>query len=259
MNLIKKEFKKSSVLVIGDSCIDRYIYGDVSRLAPEGPIPIFNPNLETSTSGMAGNVHRNISALGSKCDLLCNRTNPIKTRYVDERSGQLIIRIDENDRVDRIDTSIISQINDNIYNGKKYDAIIISDYNKGFLDEDDIKKICENNSNVFIDTKKKFGEWIKDASFIKINHIEFDNTKKSIENLKIQDKLIITMSSKGCKFQEKIYPVELVPVKDVSGAGDTFLSGLVLEYIRTKSIDKSILFAQKCATVVVQKKGTATI
>ena len=50
-----------------------------------------------------------------------------------------------------------------------------------------------------------------------------------------------------------------VSIKDVSGAGDTFLSGLVVEYIKTKDIRKAILFAQKCATIVVQKLGVSTI
>ena len=75
----------------------------------------------------------------------------------------------------------------------------------------------------------------------------------------IENKLIITLSNKGCQYKSNIFPVEEVPVKDVSGAGDTFLSGLVVEYIRTKDIEKSIIFAQQCATVVVQKKGVSTI
>jgi D-beta-D-heptose 7-phosphate kinase/D-beta-D-heptose 1-phosphate adenosyltransferase len=56
-----------------------------------------------------------------------------------------------------------------------------------------------------------------------------------------------------------MYPVEKVQIRDVSGAGDTFLSGLVAEYVLTNNIEKSILFAQQCATVVVQKPGVSTI
>jgi sugar/nucleoside kinase (ribokinase family) len=50
-----------------------------------------------------------------------------------------------------------------------------------------------------------------------------------------------------------------VSVKDVSGAGDTFLSGLVVEYVRTKNIESAIEFAQQCTTIVVQKSGVSTI
>jgi bifunctional ADP-heptose synthase (sugar kinase/adenylyltransferase) len=259
MSLKKKEFKNYNILIIGDCCVDRFIYGDVLRLAPEGPIPIFNPNSESSNAGMSGNVGRNIEAMGSKAHLISNKIQPIKTRYVDERSGQLMIRIDENDKVDRIEKSLLKQIQNNQFFERNFDSIIISDYNKGFLFEEDIKYICDNNKNVFIDTKKEFGEWILNSSFIKINHVEYGLTKKNIEKLNLIDKLIITLSSSGCMYKSKTYPVDPVAVKDVSGAGDTFLSGLVLEYLRTKSIEKAILFAQKCATVVVQKRGVCTI
>lgn len=254
-----KDFKKVKVLVIGDSCVDRFVYGDVQRLAPEGPIPIFNPTSEISTSGMAGNVHRNLESIGCESTIVSNKINPIKTRYVDERSGQLMIRVDESDKVDRIDQSLLRQIQKNNFLNNKIDAIVISDYDKGFLTEEDIKYICENNNNVFVDTKKIIGDWICSCTFIKINHVEYENVKKQIGRLELQDKLIITLSSKGCKYRDKIFPVEFVQVKDVSGAGDTFLSGLVSEYIRTNSIEKAILFAQYCATIVVQKKGVSTI
>ena len=259
MRLKRKEFKNFNILVIGDSCIDKFIYGDVLRLAPEGPIPILNPNSETINSGMAGNVHRNIESLGVRSHIITNKIQPIKTRYVDERSGQLLIRIDESDKIDRVDSSILNQIKSNYFQNKKIDSIVISDYNKGFLLEEDIKFICDNNSNVFIDTKKTIGDWSSNCSFIKINHVEYDLTKNNIKKYNLIDKTIITLSSRGCKFLDKIYPVDPVPIRDVSGAGDTFLSGLVVEYTRTKNIEKSIIFAQKCATIVVQKKGVATI
>lgn len=256
---IDKKYNRFNVLVVGDSCVDRFVYGDVFRLAPEGPVPVFNPTSESTNPGMSGNVHKNLSALGIKSYLVSNKNQPIKTRYVDERSGQMIIRVDENDEIHRIDSSILSDITNNSYYGTKIDAIIISDYDKGFLLSDDIKFICDNNQNVFIDTKKIIGPWIKNCTYVKLNHVEFDNNKSNIKSLDIDNKLIVTLSSRGCMFGSKIYPVEYVPIRDVSGAGDTFLSGLVAEYLRTKDIENSILFAQKCATIVVQKKGVATI
>jgi sugar/nucleoside kinase (ribokinase family) len=71
--------------------------------------------------------------------------------------------------------------------------------------------------------------------------------------------MIITLSNKGCQYKDKLYPVEKVQIRDVSGAGDTFLSGLVTEYVLTKDIEKAIKFAQECATIVVQKPGVSTI
>ena len=77
--------------------------------------------------------------------------------------------------------------------------------------------------------------------------------------LGLYEKMIITRSDEGCEYNYKLYPVEKVNIKDVSGAGDTFVSGLVCEFIRTKDIILAIKFAQECATKVVQKKGVCTI
>jgi len=255
----RKDFKAFNVLVIGDACTDRFVYGYCEKLAPEAPVPVFNPISETTNLGMAGNVHRNLESLGASSYLVSNKVNHLKTRYVEDRSGHIFLRIDENDRIERIDQKILLQIRDNLYLGKKIDAIIVSDYDKGFLQNEDIKYICDNNENVFIDTKKIIGDWCLNCEFIKINHIEFKKTEKEIQDLDIQKKMIVTLSKDGCRYMEKIFPVELVSVRDVSGAGDTFISGLVLEWVRTKNVEKSIIFAQECATIVVQKKGVATV
>ena len=74
-----------------------------------------------------------------------------------------------------------------------------------------------------------------------------------------EDKLIVTLGSRGCRYSGKEFPVKEVPVKDVSGAGDTFLAGLVRGYLDTGSIYEAIEFAQTCTTLVVQKHGVATV
>ena len=192
--------------------------------------------------------------------IICNNEETItKTRYVDDRSGQILLRVDKNDKVKRISKSSLQNIKDNSYQNLKIDAIVISDYDKGFLEEEDIQWICENNTNVFIDTKKILDTWCVNASFIKINHVEYEHTKYNLKDLNIEDKLVVTLSNKGCQYKGKLFPVDKVQIKDVSGAGDTFLSGLVAEYILTKDIKQAILFAQQCATIVVQKQGVATI
>lgn len=255
----KQKYNKIKILVIGDSCIDNFTYGDVVRLAPEAPVPVFNPTHTKSNNGMAGNVVNNLKTIGVQVFLITNNEIINKTRYVDERTNQILIRIDENDKIPRINSKVLNKIVNNGYNNTKYDAIIISDYDKGFLTEQDIEFICKNNKNVFIDTKKILDEWCTKADFIKINHVEYEHTKFNIDNLNLEKKLIITLSDKGCRYQDKIFTVPKVQIKDVSGAGDTFISGLVAEYVRTNKIDKSIKFAQECATVVVQKKGVTTI
>ena len=259
MILKKKEFTQYNVLIIGDSCDDVFQYGDIKRLCPEAPVPVFNPTHKKVNPGMASNVVANLNALGIKTHLLTNIENIIKTRVMDERTNQMIVRIDENDTSSRIEKDIIKSIKNNNYNGVFYDAIIVSDYDKGFLFEEDIDIICNNNSNVFIDTKKILGDWCKYSTFIKINNIEYEHTEYTIKNLDIEDKLIVTYRDKGARYLDEWFPVEKVEIRDVSGAGDTFLSGLVSEYLLTKDIKKSIIFAQQCATIVVQKPGVSTI
>jgi D-beta-D-heptose 7-phosphate kinase/D-beta-D-heptose 1-phosphate adenosyltransferase len=237
-----------------------FIYGRCHRLSPEAPIPVFEPSKTITNDGMAGNVVANLRKLGvEKVELISNHEQITKTRYIDERTNTLLLRIDENDKTSKISQGKLREICNNVFQEIFYDAIIISDYCKGFLSEEDIELIATRNNNVFLDTKKILGEWCNDVTFIKINHTEFDRTKHTIEYLGIYEKMIITRSHEGCEYHNELYPVEKVNIKDVSGAGDTFISGLVCEYIRTNDIVKAIKFAQDCATKVVQKKGVCTI
>ena len=242
------------ILVIGDSCTDVFVYGQIDRLCPEAPVPIFEPIHQKENGGMASNVKNNLIALGVDVHIISNNNGMKKVRYVDNNSNQMIMRLDENDVCDRVENLLDMSFSE-------YNAIIISDYDKGFLQVKDIQYICEKYNNVFIDTKKQIDDWIMNADFIKINSIEYKNNVKYInKNDKwLKDKLIITRGSEGCLFKGKIYPTKDVPVKDISGAGDTFLAGLVVSYLETVDIIKSIEFAQECTTKVVQKHGVSTI
>ena len=253
------------ILVIGDSCTDVFIYGDIIRLAPEAPVPVFNPRRSVKNDGMAKNVSNNVEALDVTIHTVTNKNSIKKIRYVDHKSNQLVLRVDEHDYCDRIDSDTLSGIENNFckpyFTEKvKVDAIIISDYCKGFLHEDDIKWICDNNKNVFVDTKKKLGEWVENCTYLKINSLEYENNEEFLnEYYAIMDKTIVTKGNEGCLFQGKIYPTEDVQVKDISGAGDTFIAGLVVKYLKSNDIEKAIDFAQKCTKIVVQKHGVSTV
>lgn len=252
-----------NILVIGDSCTDVFIYGETVRLSPEAPVPVLNPLTEISNDGMAKNVVNNVESLQSNVYSITNKNSIRKIRYVDEKSNQLVLRVDEHDYCDRILKKDLTRIKNNkltvMGNTIEVDAIIVSDYCKGFLEEDDIQYICENNTDVFVDTKKKLGDWIWSTTFIKINSIEYQQNKSFFKNNSVMDKTIVTKGNRGCLFQGKIYPTEDVQVKDISGAGDTFLAGLVVEYVRTKDIIKAISFAQECTKIVVQKHGVSVV
>ena len=243
----------SKVLVIGDSCTDIFIYGEIERISPEAPVPVFKPISKTENGGMAKNVFYNLKALDIDVDIITNDNDIKKIRYVDHRSNQMVLRVDEHDYCNKVNDVDLVQLH-------KYDIIVISDYCKGFLSEEDIEFICSTYKNIFIDTKKMLGEWVKKAKFIKINHLEHQKNFEIIPNYpELEDKLIVTKGKDGCIFKGKSFPTNEVTVKDVSGAGDTFLAGLVCEYIKSSDIEKSIKFAQDCTTKVVQKHGVTTI
>ena len=249
-----KNSYQDKILVIGESCMDVFCYGKVERLCPEAPAPVFNPIAETNNPGMAKNVQKNVEALGANCDIYTNQNweNVTKTRYVHNNTNQMFVRVDKND--DKIGRAL--HLDEIEYD--KYGLVIISDYNKGFLTEEDILKISNKHNNVFLDTKKKLGSWCKNISYIKINNYEFNKAKDSIDE-HLRNKLIVTLGKDGCLFQEKTYSVKKVEIKDVSGAGDTFISALAVEYNKSHNIEKAILFANECATMVVQKKGVSTV
>jgi|LULY01.1.fsa_nt_gb D-beta-D-heptose 7-phosphate kinase/D-beta-D-heptose 1-phosphate adenosyltransferase len=250
-----------NILVVGDSCIDEFVYGGIFRMSPEAPVPVFQPVKKTSNGGMSKNVYNNLIALGVSSNLVTNIEKIVKRRYVDDGHNQMVLRVDTNDECSQIDEGIRMNICNNHYMGYNFDAMLISDYNKGFLTKNDIELLCKSNNSVFVDTKKDLGDWIFEADFIKINDLEYKRNSKfiSTNSDKFKDKLIVTRGRYGCEFNDKIFNVKEVVVRDVSGAGDTFLSALVVEYVRTNDVVKAINFAQVCATVAVQKHGVSVV
>ena len=241
----------SRVLVIGESCTDIFVYGTSERKSPEGNGPVFVPISETYGAGMASNVANNLGAMGLDTDIHSDSGNIIKSRYVNQNTNELYLRVDENDSVNRIDISKLSNIS-------QYDAIIISDYCKGFLTEEDIANIASLHPLVILDTKKKLGDWCKDLKFIKINRLEWKNNKDVIrDNEWLFDKIICTLDKTGTAYKHKTYPVIPIENGDVSGAGDTFTAGFVVRYLDSNDIGTSIEWGNYCAGEVIKKKGVS--
>ena len=228
------------VLLIGDSCTDEYVYGDVKRLNPEAPVPILKFNRKETTKGMAWNVRENLMSFGIEVYIATHEETIIKTRYIDEKYNQQILRVDTEPD--------IKEINYQLPEGE-YDALVISDYNKGFLTTEKISEIVDSfDGHVFIDTKKN--HLPKLDAYVKINEHEYNNFKSSI------DKLIVTRGGKGCEYNGKLYPAEKVNVFDFVGAGDTFLAALTYGYLKYGRIDKAIPLANKAASIAVSHTGT---
>jgi len=242
------------ILIVGDSCQDMFEYGICERLCPEAPVPIFKSKRVVGNGGMAINVMENLKALGIDCDMVTNDIRPVKTRYIDEISNQMLLRIDMKDE-------ILENVSDRLkeIDFSKYDAVVISDYDKGYISEEDIEYITNNHNLVFLDSKKKFGDWSKGVEFIKINGKEFYENSDYL-TLNYEGELIITLGKEGARHWFTDYPIEIEhEVRDLSGAGDTFFAAFVAEYLKNNDICTAIKFANRCASWVVTQKGVAVI
>ena len=241
----------SKVIVIGESCLDEFVYCKAERLAPDLPIPILRRCETKNNPGMAMNVFRNINSYIDDCDIETNQNwkEIKKTRYVEINSNHTFIRIDSEENVGEFHSS---------KNLRNYDLVVLSDYNKGFLSEKEIQKITKIHSNVFLDTKKTLGEWANNAAYIKINDYEYNRSLPFIDE-KLRSKIIHTMGGQGCEYQDKSYSVPRVEVKDSSGAGDSFLAALIVKFVETNDIIESIKFANLSASKVVSQRGVTLI
>lgn len=235
--------KPYKILLIGDSCVDKYVYGEVKRLNPEAPVPILDYKRTEISDGMCLNVYNNLLSFGLDVHLITNKEKIVKTRYIDEKTNQQILRVDVEDDISPLKDEISTE---------NYDCIVISDYNKGFITSSKMFDIVKKAScPVFIDTKKTILPYSN--CFIKINDVEYNKLEKSCKN---NSNLIITHGERGSEYMGVLYPAEKVNVYDVVGAGDTFLSALVYFYLKLGMIEYAIPFANKSAAIAVQHHGT---
>ena len=230
------------ILLIGDSCVDEYKVGTVDRLSPEAPVPVIKIVDTIQVPGMASNVHRNLVNLNCQITFITNPEIITKTRYIDKRSGQHLLRVDDEPAITPFSGFVGTPLD-------TFDAVVISDYNKGFLTYEHIEYIIHNsNGPVFIDTKKTDLERFQGA-WVKINQLESTLLTSKCTGL------IVTLGGKGAKLWDNHYLTKEVEVTDVCGCGDTFLASLAVQYLFTKDIEKAILFANAAAGLTVQHRG----
>jgi len=235
--LQQKQFK---VLLIGDSCTDEYVYGVCERLNPEAPVPILRETRVETQKGMAWNVRENLMSFGMEVYILTQEEQIVKRRFIDERYNQQILRVDVEKDSKPLDYDLPQEY---------FDALVISDYDKGFITSSRIFDLAEKfDGPVFIDSKKR--HLPVEHAFIKINEEEYSKLSYKSENL------IVTRGSKGADYQGKNYPAVGVSVFDVCGAGDTFLSALVYFYLLYGKIERAIPYANKAAAIAVTHFGT---
>ncbi len=241
------------ILVVGDSCTDVFRYGSAARMCPEAPVPVFVPEQEISCGGMIHNVVYHLSQMGVEYDLEHCKTESTKTRFIDTKTNQMLMRLDEND-------GCLEPFNPSEFlQGRHYDAVIISDYGTGYLSQEAIEYLLRTIKYSFVDTKKRLGDWLSYATFVKINVVEWELSRTPETWKALRHNLVVTNGAAGCKFGSVSYkPKHVETVVDTSGAGDVFLAGLAAKYLECRDAGEAIRYANDAASQVVKVRGVRT-
>lgn len=286
------------ILVIGDCIVDHYVYGLVNRQSPEDTsIPVVDFVEEEYRLGGAANAAVNIKSLSKKVKdevfissiisdftanllkkkkisydsiVLSSKDKPhsaelIKTRIMHSENHKQFLRLDNrlsfrNSDIQRYKNKCF------YYNGKDFDAVVVSDYNKGLINEFIIECLYNLNCPIFVDTKnpdlKMWDKLIGKNIFFKVNQKEWSAIKNQFPEKKF--KFIVTDGPNGASFLHSDviinFPTELVKVGSVIGAGDVFLAAFVIKYLESHGdIAHSIVYANKAARRSVEKFGTCEV
>jgi D-beta-D-heptose 7-phosphate kinase/D-beta-D-heptose 1-phosphate adenosyltransferase len=195
---IIRRFGKKKVLVLGDLMLDRYIWGDVSRISPEAPVPVVEVRSDSLQLGGAGNVAHNLESLGAAPLLAGIVGNDPEGRWIRSRMGaggkgilvdarrptivktrivahhQQVVRVDLERRgalPEGLAASLAKFVRD-----ADYDGLLISDYNKGIVNPvlmaGALAAAAERKAPVFVDPKVENFRLFSPVTLITPNHFE---------------------------------------------------------------------------------------
>jgi D-beta-D-heptose 7-phosphate kinase/D-beta-D-heptose 1-phosphate adenosyltransferase len=216
--------KLYNVLLIGDTCWDVYNYCSNTRLNPESAAPLVQVENVSDIAGMSANVNHCLKNLGLKVKHLTSPESQwsIKLRYIDTKTHQQLLRVDTEQITYPVEL-------ENSFAPHLYDAVVISDYNKGFVTHETIDYVCANfDGPIFLDTKKrKLAQYSR--CFIKINEVEANAAES------VPPTAIVTLGDKGVRWYNERWPAFHTQLVDVCGAGDAFLAGMVYGFLTDKT------------------------
>jgi D-beta-D-heptose 7-phosphate kinase/D-beta-D-heptose 1-phosphate adenosyltransferase len=283
------------ILVIGDAILDHYLYGKINRQSPEdSSVPIVDVENEDFKLGGCLNVAANLKSLSSNeisisaivsSELgqhLHSReietrfsyflTKPestlTKIRIVDMDKNRQIVRLDNRKN---FDPEIVEEymVLFNCVNLNDFDCIVVSDYNKGTITKEIMKKLGTFKEPLFVDTKNPYlSLWNHIPNcYIKINEKEWLNSGDQAAQ-KSKHPIIVTKGEWGAELRNTqdwhdTNVFSTTPIKgeniDITGSGDIFLAALVTNFMKTKNMSSAIKFANRAAGVGVRKFGTAEV
>lgn len=303
-------FSKINIFVIGDLMLDEYIIGNDYGMSDEAPVPILKVDEFKVCLGGAANVAHNIHSLGGTpiicgvigggvdkirhghsftrfmhlCDKIkINSDNIVFYEGITTTKSRVIIneyqvaRYDYEQNID--DAKVYQEIYDKIdsIDFSLIDAIIVSDYRKGVIDQKVMDILKSKNTLIIVDPKPGNESFYKNVDYITPNFKEFmliiketnkeyvesnlDNiSREFIEQYSLAG-LIITMGDKGAYYMDNnsygYVETNSKEVVNLIGAGDTFVSAFTLSFCSSGSLMDSINFANRVAGIVISDKFTS--
>lgn len=247
-----KSFRGKKVMIIGDIMLDKYLFGEVSRISPEAPIQILNAQHKKNTLGGAANCAVNLATLGAETsiygivgdDYNGRQLESLLKRYKINTKGILFSKkcstivkeriVSNNQQLLRIDFEDVNSYNnitkekiiENIKKDiKKFDSILVSDYAKGLINSEimgAIKNYKKENTSVIVDPRPKNKILFKDVTLIKPNlkeAIEMSPNKKSIYDIgislakELNSNILITKGSEGMSLFTKDLTYKDIPTE----------------------------------------------
>ena len=310
MNSLLESISKLHILVVGDILLDHYLWGDATRISPEAPVPVVRVERDTYTVGGAGNVANNLRALGATVEiagvagtdadgdrmleilssagidfdrnlLRSDIHTIVKTRVMCR--NQQLCRLDREPPpaacalpADWVEKRLVDAVG-------RADAVILSDYAKGVLDNAMIARIRDiagPEKLVALDPKPRSGLSFDGLGLITPNRVEAlqlagdigvqsgdsfpaEAVCRSLHE-KYHSKLqVVTLGADGMLLSANGEVLTRMPtaaraVFDVSGAGDTVISVLTAALAAGAAPETAARLANLAAGVVVGKVGTAT-
>lgn len=296
------------IAVLGDVMLDRYFWGSVHRVSPEAPVPVVDVDNESYHLGGAANVATNLLGLGVK-PLLCGvvgddssgkllreimsssgldpggivvesgRPTTVKTRVIG--NNQQIVRLDRESR-DSVQALVVESVAKILESRGQLRAIILEDYDKGFLSAPLIKRVMEIGTErgipVFVDPKHRHFFEFSGCTLFKPNRKEAADalgvSMKSNADVQVAgalllerlqcESVLITLGMEGMMLFERNGSVSSVPtraknVADVSGAGDTVIATISAMVASGASMREAAAIANVAAGCVVAEPGIIAI
>ena len=190
------------VVVLGDVMLDEFVWGDVTRISPEAPVPVVDVRRESVHLGGAANVLANLVALGARGSvvgvvgndgtgerlraglrelgtqdhsLIVDETRPSTTKTRIIAHSQLVVRADRESRIPvsaKIEEKIVSCLKDEL---KRADAFVVSDYDKGVVTAAILREILPlayKGVPVLVDPKLRNFNFYRPATLVTPNHFE---------------------------------------------------------------------------------------